>query len=675
MTENYVDWLYHRLIAQRAEADPKASRRALLMVIAGLSTIGNGEPTKALFRAKIGSLQFVRELVAQDPSLLETLQLPLERTRWISEKASATTNDFVDAVVNAFRGQRGVTLQDTRGEIHDVALVTLRTADPPITSVIISQAGQRGVIADDFRLQLLTPVGAEIAERLEIDRGRLELSALERARLLDTLEAQTPEQRLRTLDDLLKNRFVVFLSRIYDHFGKGQTYVEALRPPRVDETIRYLGGEDNRLATLSERFPLDEIFGRLVLLPIALPDELIRTYQKQTRSERRKILRHLQKLTHSAFPAMHFLRLLLNETDKAETRSRILRKLFGGLVSRAELGPLIDYARWVFVELDRRPDGQSLHARLLTAWTTAASVTLLASQAGVTGDDVFEVLDLHGQPEALLMGRASMTDPLSPIHMKPIEVAIRVLFHFFEDQIELREGLANLFDSSVVRTDSPWPIHVDLYPPFMKTVETTPSIFSTPIEHVISTLLGDAFSPEIRATFSIAYATDVIKSKVSDEPIWWHFLRRRTIAGDTPIEIAQALAENMRFGPDKQLLDEHRAEWIARIITMAQALAPTNPSEVVTFLAQSMAIVEDAPDGQILALTLIRAASLLMESSSSRQERVDDIEDWLEKLVVSRSRDIRKGAWNVALLLRGRLAAAEVSPRLSRVILLGRKYA
>ena len=93
MKDPYTDWLYHRLIAQRAEADPLALRRAILLVSAGLSTIGDGEPTKARFRAKIGSLEFVQALVSREPSLLDIFQLPLQKTRSINATAAAETTD------------------------------------------------------------------------------------------------------------------------------------------------------------------------------------------------------------------------------------------------------------------------------------------------------------------------------------------------------------------------------------------------------------------------------------------------------------------------------------------------------------------------------------------------------------------------------------------------------
>jgi hypothetical protein len=675
MKDPYTDWLYHRLIAQRAEADPLALRRAILLVSAGLSTIGDGEPTKARFRAKIGSLEFVQALVSREPSLLDILQLPLQKTRSINATAAAETTDYVEAVVGALSGQLGVVLTDTHGNPYDVRFISLIGKQPPFPTVAFSRPGERGTIADDFRLQYLTLVGADIKRRLDADRAHLDMSLAERAQLAEILESQPAETRLRTLDELVRDRFTVYLYRVYSRLANGETYLEDLRPPRIEEALRYIGGEGDRVTALQERLPFDEVFGRLVTLPVALPEPLIKSFRGMSRSQRRTLLRHLQKLARSVFPVMHYLRLLLLEASTLETRQRVLRRLLGSLIAAAEIEPLIKYARWLLIEFERRPSGETLSAKLMSTWLTASNVCVLAHHAGVACEDVLEVLDLQGQPEMLLLGQEDFASPSSPIYLKPIEVGVRVLAHVFEEHADLRLGLDNLLTSTVLRSDSPWPIHIDLYPAFETVPDPIQSIFAEPMERVLERLLGDRFTHDIRASLTVNFAVDVIRTALKNEPAWWHFLRRRSAGGTPPYEVQEALIPHLLAGPDEALLATHPLEWCARVTTLAQALSKSRQSELVGFLKSSADVIESNADAESLAFTIIRAWGASVSHLPRREDRLPKIEECLEQLIGNKNRDVRAAAWRVALLVRDRLAASDISPRLSRIILLGRKMA
>lgn len=677
MKSNYADWLYYRLIAERREADPEALRRSILLVSGMVSRLDESPSAQALLRARLASLPFVQRLVADNPTLLSALNLPLEATRGISAEDFAKTQDYVDAVVRALRGDPEATLTDIGGKTHAVRLISYLRGRPPYPTVAFVPENGPIFVAADFRLQYLTLEGQELRHRLTAYRADWEFTGPELDDLAAALERAEPAERLRLMDRMIQKSAAVHLHWVEQCVHKGEIGIDDLRPPEADQVVRFLGGSEHekRTETLLERLPLYEVLARAFTIPLAIPRFAMERFCALSRREKRELFRMLSVRSAAPVPTVHQLRLLLHEAPNDAVRERLLLQACGRIMRGMHLGPMLEYCSWAFTEFSRRPNAgdTNLPDRLISAWALASEIGAAANVRGVELADLLTVVPSNRQWERYVCDIVEDSAPSSPLRLSILEVCVRFADYIIREHPKLAKGFLSVVDSSVLRTDSPWPLHIDLYTSLSPVEDPLHSLFEEPIRDVLERFLGDRFTPNVRESLSSAYAIRVIREKVEEEPLWWHFLRRRTRGGVVDKELIAALTVRLSIGADPELALNHPAEWRARLVTLAQALGTFDPVRTATLLTDSLRVAEGGPEPGQAGMALLLAAAAAHRHLRERMERVEKMVELLEQFAESNDSHIREIAWQLARAMRDRLPARDVDSRISRIILVGRR--
>ncbi len=676
MKELFVDWLWYRVIAERMVSDPEALRRSVFLLAGTLSRLADSPNAQRHLRAKLASLPFVQQLVAEDPGILPALNLPLEATRVFSPKASARPDEYVDAVMRALRGEVSE-LVDLEGHTHEVRTMSYLPGRPPYPTVCFVSPNGLTIAAEDFRLQYLTLSGVPLQEALWRYRADWELDAGELKALAVELEAAAPRERLSIMDRRLHGSLAVHLRSLESRFRQGAVTTDDLRAPDLCAAIRYVGGTNpaGRGDTLLERFPLSEAVARASLLPSPLPNAIVERFDSVGRTAQREVLRTLASRGAAFVPTMHFLWLAMRTARSDEVRSRALLRWFSRLDSKRHVGPTIEFGAWLVTEFSRRPTAaeEDAESRIIAAWAVASEVGVVTTFHRGDFEELLDLLQVSRQWERHLTPEVEDAIPSNPRHLTIVEAMVRFLDWVTLDHPELTKCFTEAAASVLLRDDSPWPLHADLYLPLVPAADPLGSVFALPISDVLDRLLGERLTEAARDSLTPDFALTVATEKVSDDPTWWHYLSRVTRRGATE-PIRTAMRHFLSAGPDIDLLRADHAAWTARFITLAQALAITDGLAIDELISAAIqTLVEADVASTQTAWTVLKASVVSHSHLPQRDERLGNLIAILEMFAASREPAFEAFASRLARAMRDRLPSRYVDPRISRLVLLGRR--
>jgi hypothetical protein len=675
MKELFAEWLWYRVVAERMAADPEALRRSVFLLAGTLSRLADSPNAQRDLRAKLASLPFVQKLVAEDPAILPALNLPLEPTRMFSPKASAKPDEYVDAVVRALRGEVSE-LVDLDGRTHAVRPISYLPGRPPYPTVCFVAPDGLMIVAEDFRLQYLPLSGEPLREALWRYRADWELRAEELEALAAELESATPRERLNIMDRRVRNSLAIYLRLLESRFRQGSVGIDDLRAPDLCAAIRYVGGMEatTRGDILLERFSLSEAVARASLLPSPLPRAVVERFEGIGRGGQREVLRTLATRGAAFVPTMHFLRLMLSAARSDEVRVRALLRWFSRLDTR-QVGPTIEFAAWLVIEFSRPPTAtaEDTESRISAAWVVASEVGVVTTFHRGDFEELLELLQVHRQWERHLTAAVEDAIPSNPRHLTIVGAMVRFVDWVTLDHPTVAKLFAETAAGVLLRDDSPWPLHIDLYAPLVPAVDPLGSIFVLPISEVLERVLGERFTDIARASLTSDFALAVVAEKVREDPMWWHYLRRVTRTG-APEQIRAAMRPYLSAGPDLELLRANQTAWEARFITLAQTLSISDKSAIEELISGAIPAVVDAQFSSVeTAWTILKASVVTYSHLPQREERVGKLVTILEMLSESRAPNFQAFASQMARAMRDRLPSRDVDPRISRLILIGRR--
>jgi len=417
--QKYLDWIYHRLLKTKFEANP-----ALLPTIVEILK-------SSLFRREDDTLKSVPKSVrmaflqkyyddlpeniknefALDSELMNSLgytslirigELEFEPREFLSALSVAINDNTASVKSLGSEEEFQIKRIDTVGE----SAVTLINLDDGI-----------GLNIQDDIFALLSNSPSIREETLlrhptwfDCDNQTLEKIVSE------IVSKDNPQERVELAEKWRNSSAVTFYKKLYDQLSRREPFELAIfRPINAEALLRHhrlrMSIEDGRRfqevinsssKDLLQEVGLFEAISRFSGLPIPLPKSLVDAAKSLSPDEKRKFVKRCLNITGSPLSKFHFIHLLAHISTDEHAYHRLARRIIRNLLKTddSEFDAFFSVLSWINNDFNLWPETRIMpkHIRLFLVWAHSHRIFTIFKSLGAPDDWLESVFKSQYQP-------------------------------------------------------------------------------------------------------------------------------------------------------------------------------------------------------------------------------------------------------------------------------------
>lgn len=405
---DYLDWLFHRILKKRFEADQELIllvvdmlKKILLDTIQGES---DQNPPKSVMILLLGKFYddlptAIHDELGRDTDFMARIGLISLNIITIDE-FNFDGDNFIQAVNEAVNGRRA-TIAPLGS---DTEIIFQPVEDHPgelVFSYDHPESGVKKIVAGDNLVVLLgSPSERETALRrnrqwFDCPRQKFDEIVAEIASMED------PQRRIDAVESWRNTSIAEYYTSLEKILRKQRNFqFDNLLPPSVEGLLRHFrlspdvksGEAFQEALNVAARALIDEenlilTIDRLVSLPVPLPAPLVNAFIASSLAEQRQIIKRLIRIAGSPLSRIHLVHLLLDSGSKVPAFQRLAWRIVKNLFTPEGIEAVEAFfaiLKWVNGEFGNWPDVRHwpAHVRLTIVWAHAHRLFSIFISAG-----------------------------------------------------------------------------------------------------------------------------------------------------------------------------------------------------------------------------------------------------------------------------------------------------
>ncbi|MBE7557283.1 MAG: hypothetical protein HS126_40115 [Anaerolineales bacterium] len=404
----YLDWLLHRILRKRFEADPELVflvadllKKTLLDTIQRESIQNLPEPVMILLLRKFYDdlPTAIHDELGRDTDFMARIGL-INLTAITIDEFNFDGDDFIRVANEAVNGRRA-TITPLGSNTEIIFQPVENHPGKFIFSYDHPETGATKVVAGDNLVILLgSPSEREMALRRNrqwFDCSRQKLDEI----VAEIASMEDPRRRIDAVEDWRNASVAVYYSNLDGILRNQRDFqFDDLIPPSAEGLLRHFrlspdveSGEifQEALATAAQTLIDEEnlimAIDRLTGLPAPLPAPLVEAFIALSPTEQRQIIKDLIKIAGSPLSRMHLVYLLLHSGNQVPAFQRLAWRIVGSLFSpegAEAVEAFFAMLKWTNGEIGGWPDTRHwpAHVRLAIVWAHAHRLFSIFISAG-----------------------------------------------------------------------------------------------------------------------------------------------------------------------------------------------------------------------------------------------------------------------------------------------------
>jgi hypothetical protein len=403
----YLDWIYHRLLRTKFEANATLLPTVVEILKGSLfrrdddnfRDIPESVLTAYLRLLYIDLPEAIRKEFELDPEFMQHLgYTSLIRIGELEFEP----REFIEALSLAINGETASL--HPLGSQEEIFVQPL-DAGGDIGGTLISTDGRvDGTIQDDI-FALLSKSLSIREETLLRHREWFDCDNQTLGKIVsEIVSKEDPQERIELAEKWRNSSAVTFYNNLYDQLNKREPFDLALfRPIDADGLLRHyrleLNIEDGRILQealhssaeeLVHEVGIFEATSRYSSLPIRLPNSLLEAVKSLPPEEKRNFVKRFLKSVGSPLSKLHFICLLVSIGSEKQAYYRLARRIIRDLLASddSEFDAYFSVLNWTNTDFNLWSDTKVMpaHIRLLMVWAHAHRLFTIFKSLGARGD-------------------------------------------------------------------------------------------------------------------------------------------------------------------------------------------------------------------------------------------------------------------------------------------------
>lgn len=405
--QKYLDWIYHRLLRTKCEANP-----TLLPTVAEIirESLFSREDDTFGDVPKSVLIAFLRKYFGDLPEgIRNELELDAEFMQYLGYTSlirigelEFEPREFLNALSAAVNGD-GASVHPLGSEV-DVIVQPLDISGEIAVTLIIPGGGTDAIIQDDIFALLSNSLTVReetlLRHRTWFDCDNQTLEKI----VSEIVSKEDPKERVELAEKWKNASAITYYNNLYDQLSKREPFnLDAFRPLDAKSLIRHHRLEldieqgtilqdalDSSSKSLINEVGIFEAISRYWGLPIPLPKSILEAVKNLTPEEKRFFITRCLKSAGSPLSKLHLIFILVNLGSGEQVYYRLARRVIRNLLEsdKHEFDAYFSVLNWTNTDFNLWPDTRDIHAhiRLLLVWAHAHRIFAIFKSIGAPVD-------------------------------------------------------------------------------------------------------------------------------------------------------------------------------------------------------------------------------------------------------------------------------------------------